>query len=321
MNILNTEHDNCYISVVIPLFNEECNVDKLIERLKEQLIQLNLLYEVILVDDGSSDRTWEKIEAASKNLQNIMGVRLARNFGHQHALLAGLSVAKGKAIISMDGDLQHPPSLLGKMIEKHKEGFLVVNTCRNDVEVSSLFKRKTSSLFYKIFSFLTDVSMTTGSSDFRLIDRIVLDQLLALKDVDLFLRGAVEWLGFKSTTIPYDADRRFAGESKYTLSKMFKFAKGSIISFSTKPLVIGIWIGVVTSILSLLEVVYVIYQWISGGTVPGWASIVGIVSFLFGILFIILGIIGSYLARIHIALQNRPRFIISETSENDRNVK
>ena len=309
--------NDIYLSVVIPLFNEEENIDMMLNNLINNLDPLGISYEIILVDDGSVDNTWFKIKKLSVDKDKIIGVKLSRNFGHQHALLSGLSIAKGSAIISMDGDLQHPPSLIKDMIQKHKEGCLVVNTCRNDLEVSSLFKRKSSSLFYKVFSFLTDVSMAPGSSDFRLLDRSVLDQLLQLKDVDLFLRGAVEWLGYKSVTIPYVASERFAGESKYTLSKMINFAKGSIISFSTKPLVLGIWLGAITSILAFFEIIYIIYQVFNGQTVAGWASTVGIISFLFGILFIMLGIIGSYLARIHVALQNRPRYVIEELSSKE----
>ncbi|HEY9605485.1 MAG TPA: glycosyltransferase family 2 protein [Allocoleopsis sp.] len=298
-----------YLSIVIPLFNEEGNVDLLVRTLEDNLQPLNLSYEILLVDDGSNDETWIKIKQSSVR---VKGIKLARNFGHQHALLAGLTCAKGQVIISMDGDLQHPPSLIQEMMKKHKEGYLVVNTHRNDTEVASLFKRKSSFLFYKLFSFLTDVPVTPGTSDFRLLDRSVLEQLLQLKDVDLFLRGAVEWLGFPSVTIPYAASKRHDGVSKYSLSKMIAFAKGSIISFSTKPLVLGIWLGVITSILAFLEIIYVIHKALIGDTVPGWASTVAITSFLFGVLFIMLGILGIYLARIHIALQNRPRFIIQE---------
>ena len=310
---------NLALSIVIPLFNEEENVDMLLKSLTGNVQYLKVSYEIILVDDGSSDKTWEKIKQFSDVDTSVKGVKLARNFGHQHALLAGLSKARGQAIISMDGDLQHPPSLIKDMLEKHKEGNLVVNTFRDDVEVASFFKRQSSSLFYKVFSFFTDVPMAPGSSDFRLLDRVVLDQLLQLKDVDLFLRGAVEWLGFPSITIPYKAGERFAGTSKYTLSKMLNFAKGSIISFSTKPLVLGIWLGVITSAFAFLYIIYILVQVLSGETVAGWASTVGITSFLFGVLFIMLGIIGTYLARIHVALQNRPRFIIEELSNrNDK---
>lgn len=312
------EHENIYLSVVIPVFNEEGNVDNLLKNLHDNIQPMGMNYEIILVDDGSGDRTWEKIARYSRINQKVKGIRLARNFGHQHALLAGLSHAKGQAIISMDGDLQHPPSLIRTMIEEHKKGNLVVNTCRNDKEVASLFKRKTSSWFYKVFSSLTGVPMSAGSSDFRLLDRTALTPLLELKDVDLFLRGAVEWLGFPSVTISYTAGERFSGVSKYSLSKMVKLAKGSIISFSTKPLIVGVWLGIITSIFAFIEIIYVLFQVARGDIVPGWASTVGLISFLFGILFIILGIIGTYLARIHVILQNRPKFIIRDITENEQ---
>lgn len=311
-----TADKTVYLSVVIPMFNEESNVQKLVQSLKGVIDPMKLNYEIILVDDGSKDDTWQRIAELNESDKRIRGVKLARNFGHQHALLAGLHKARGQAVVSMDGDLQHPPETIPELVAKHQEGYQVVNTCRDDVEVASFFKRKSSSTFYSVFSYLTDVKMCPGSSDFRLLDRLALDHLLALKGVDVFLRGAVSWLGFHSTTVPYVAGKRFSGESKYTLSKMVNFARNSIISFSIKPLTLGIWLGAMTSLLAFMEIIYILLQTFMGNTVPGWASTVGIISFLFGILFIILGIIGSYLARIHIALQNRPAFIISELHDD-----
>jgi dolichol-phosphate mannosyltransferase len=312
-----SQMESVHLSIVVPLFNEQDNVEILVTTLIKELQAIGRTFEIILVDDGSSDKTWERIDAQKAQ---VVGIKLSKNFGHQHALLAGLTVSRGKAIISMDGDMQHPPTFLRHLVDKHDDGYLIVNTKRNDIQVASAFKRTTSKLFYKVFSFLTDVSMEQGSSDFRLIDRVVLDELLQLKDRDLFLRGAVEWLGFKSITLEYEAAERFSGESKYPLKKMLKFAKGSIVSFSTKPLVIGIWMGLITSLLSFIELIYILIQVIKGETVPGWASTLGIISLLFGVLFIILGIIGMYLARIHTALQNRPRFIIEKSSysQNDQ---
>jgi glycosyltransferase involved in cell wall biosynthesis len=305
-------NESTVLSIVIPLFNEEGNVPPLIKALEEAVAGIDKTYEVILVDDGSSDKTWSRIESAAQSNANIKGIKLSRNFGHQHALVAGLAHAKGAAIISMDGDLQHPLSLIKDLLEKWEQGYQVVNTFREDAKVASFFKRITSRYFYKIFSILTDVPMSPGSSDFRLLDRRVLDNLLKFQDVDIFLRGAVNWLGFSTVTIPYQAAKRFSGDSKYSLRKMFQFAKGSLISFSTKPLIIGVWIGVITSFLSFVEIIYIIFQYSQGQTVPGWASTIGVLSFLFGILFIILGIIGTYIARIHMALQARPKFVTSK---------
>ena len=306
------DNESTVLSIVIPLFNEEGNVAPLIKELEKAVSNIGKTYEVILVDDGSSDGTWSNIELASQSNANVKGVKLARNFGHQPALVAGLAHSQGEAIISMDGDLQHPPALIKELLDKWEQGYQIVNTFREDAEVASFFKRITSRYFYKVFSILTDVPMSTGSSDFRLLDRRVLNNLLKFQDVDIFLRGAVNWLGFSTVTIPYKAAKRFSGDSKYSLRKMFQFAKGSIISFSTKPLIIGVWIGLITSFLSFAEIIYIMIQYSQGQTVPGWASTIGILSFLFGILFIILGVIGTYIARIHVALQARPKYVTSK---------
>jgi glycosyltransferase involved in cell wall biosynthesis len=290
---------NRYLSIVVPLFNEESNVVKLLQEIKIVLEPLNLSYELVAVDDGSSDSTWDVLCLNKMEFPFLKPVKLARNFGHQNALLAGLSVSNGDVIITMDGDLQHPPTL-------------VVNTIRNDQNVSSWFKRTSSAFFYKTFSFLTDVKMYKGQSDFRLMDRKVVEQLLSLNDVELFIRGSVEWLGFKSSALSYEANARYSGRSKYDLRKMISFARGSIVSFSTKPLIIGIRIGVITSLLSFLEIGYVIFQWLNGETIAGWASSIALMSFLFGVLFILLGVIGLYLSHIHIALKNRPSYIIEK---------
>ena len=300
------------LSIVVPVYNEEGNIKSLIREVKAVLTEINVDYEVILVDDGSHDKTWELIQTLGKSDRRIKGLRLSRNFGHQYALIAGLEKATGRAVLSMDGDLQHPPMLITEMLSKWREGYQIVNTYRQDIEVSSSFKRVTSRFFYKFFSFMTDVPISSGTSDFRLIDMIVLENLVSFQDVDLFLRGAINWLGFSTITVPYKAGKRFSGTSKYTFSKMMQFAKGAIISFSTKPLLIGVWLGLITSLLSFMEILYVVIQYARGVTIPGWASVLVVTSFLFGILFIILGILGAYIARIHNALQRRPRYVLRE---------
>jgi dolichol-phosphate mannosyltransferase len=300
------------VSIIVPLFSEVGNVRPLIERLLGVMNQLNVTFEIILVDDGSLDGTWAAVEEEGNNNSHVRAIRLSRNFGHQHALLAGFAHCRGRAVISMDGDLQHPPETIPKMIDKWREGYAIVNTYREDSDVSSVFKRITSKYFYKLFSLMTDVDVSEGSSDYRLVDRIVLDNMLGFKDVDLFLRGATQWLGFSKATVPYKAEKRFSGESKYGLWKMMRFSRSAIVSFSTKPLIVSVWIGFVTSILALIEIVYIVIQYLAGNTVAGWASTLGVLSLLFGVLFVILGIIGMYLARIHTALQNRPRFVIQK---------
>ena len=297
------------ISIVVPLFGEEGNVGPLIARLLRVTQAIGESFEIILVDDGSRDSTWAMIEVEAEKNHLVKGIRLSRNFGHQHALLAGLTHASGQAIISMDGDLQHPPEFIPQLIKKWREGCAIVNTSRDDGEVASFFKRITSKYFYKFFSLMTDVKMSEGSSDFCLLDRGVLDNLLKFKDIDLFLRGAVQWLGFSQVTLAYKAEKRHSGTSKYSLWKMLMFSRSAMISFSTKPLIFGVWIGFFTSALAFIEIVYIVVEYLRGNTIVGWASTLSVLAFLFGVLFIILGIMGTYLARIHNALQNRPRFV------------
>lgn len=306
------KNNNQTISIVIPMHNEEKNVQPLISSVINVVDKIIINYEVIIVDDGSSDRTWDEILSVASINKKIKSLRLTRNFGHQHALYAGYSFATGNAIVSMDGDLQHPPEIIEIMYNEWVSGNKIVNTKRISKEQSSFFKHYTSKYFYKIFSSLADVKIDEGTSDFRLIDKDVLLSIMKFKDADLFLRGMVNWTGFRTSIVPYNVNDRLHGNTKYNLRKMLSFAAKAIASFSSKPLKIGVYIGLVTSFFAFIEIFYVIYEVYLGRTVSGWASTVGLISLLFGILFILLGIIGSYLARIHACLQNRPRFVIDE---------
>ena len=303
------------LSVVIPAFNEVDNLDPLLRSLEAVLVPLRIPYEIIIVDDGSSDGTWKALTAATRHDPRIVGLGLSRNFGHQGALLAGLSRARGRAVISMDADLQHPPDVIPRLLDAWPQGAQVVRTIRRAAGIASPFKRFSSRNFYRVFAFLTGIPMAGGMSDFRLLDRRVLDELLQLKNRDLFLRGSVEWLGYRTVTLEFDVAARHAGVSKYTLGRMTRFAVGAVISFSSKPLKIGIWIGLCTSLLALGEIGYAFVQYLRGETVPGWASLTAVMSFLFGVLFLVLGVIGAYIGRIHDILQNRPPFVIAETTE------
>ena len=300
------------LSIVVPVYNEVDNIIPLIEEIRRNVDSLGITYELIFIDDGSRDGTWDAVNREARSDLRLKGLSLSRNFGHQHAILAGYSIAEGKAIISMDGDLQQPSSLIPAMLREWQNGFKIVHTQRISHRKKSLFKRLTSKAFYRFFSLLTQVVIPEGSSDFRLLDRQVLENIAKFNDVEFFIRGIVSWIGFPATILTYQESERFSDKSKYTFSRMVRLAVTGVVAFTSLPLKIGIWLGLFTSFLAFLEIIYIVVKYIQGVTVPGWASIVGVVSFLFGILFMILGCIGLYIANIHENLKNRPRFVIQQ---------
>jgi len=299
------------LSVVVPAFNEEDNIIPLYENVKDVLSGLDMTWEIIIVDDGSTDNTWQRVVSLNDKDKRVKGILFSRNFGHQYALFAGLSKAAGDGVVSMDADLQHPPVVISKLVREWQNGKKIVHTVRSNDSNVSFIKKITSDVFYKIYSLLSGVHIEGGMADFRLLDRQVVNNILAFREEGLFLRGMVNWVGYSSAKVSYKPDTRRSGRPKYTLGKMMRFSGVGITAFSIIPLRIGVFIGLLTSAIAFTELLYVLFiKVVKNSAIPGWASAVGIISLLFGILFILVGLLGEYIGRILIEVQNRPRFII-----------
>lgn len=301
------------ISIIIPVHNEENNIELIFKKIREVFQELNrYVFEIIFVNDGSSDSTQEKLLELNARYNEVKCIEFSRNFGHQPALKAGMDHAFGDAVISMDGDLQHPPEIIPLLIRKWEEGNDIVLTNRSYPKEVSVFKRKTSQLFYRFLSYISDVDLTNGGgSDFRLLDAKVAEEFRSIKEDDLFIRGLTSWVGYKQTTIDFIAAERNAGESSYNLKKMMKFAFTGITAFSVKPLYIAVYLGFLFSGLSIFVYVpYVVYAFVSKTEISGWASLIMTVVFFGGVQLIILGIIGAYLGKIFKQVKERPNYII-----------
>jgi dolichol-phosphate mannosyltransferase len=302
------------ISVVIPSFNEASNVSELVMRLTAVLKKLPYAYEVIFIDDGSSDNTLAILKSLNSINSNLYYLELSRNFGHQNALKAGYDYAEGDCIISMDGDLQHPPELIPQFLAKWEEGFDVVYSTREYQDDATFFKTKTSDIFYNMINSLSDTKLEKGTADFRLIDRKVANVLVQLNENGLFMRGLIKWLGFRQFAINYQADPRFSGKSKYTFKRMIRFAVEGITAFSVRPLNIAIGIGAFFSFMSLLYIPYIAWTFKYGHEVAGWASVLASVVFFGGMQLMVLGIIGLYLGKMFMQSKNRPNYIVRSTN-------
>jgi dolichol-phosphate mannosyltransferase len=300
------------ISIVVPAYNEEGNLPALYARLAEVLHALNMAWEIVFVDDGSTDKTWEAIVALHRRDRRATGLRLSRHFGHQYALFAGLTHATGDVVVSMDADLQHPPHVIPELVDEWRKGSKIVHTIRLDRENTPWFKGVASKLFYKVYSFASGVGMESGMADFRPLDRQVIANLSQLREEELFLRGLVQWIGFPSSKVAFRSQERLSGRSKDSLRRMLKLAWSSITSFSIIPLRVGLLIGILTSLISFGGILYALGSLRIGFVVPGWTSIVSISSFLFGVLFSMLGVIGEYIGRVLMEVKSRPRFLVSD---------
>ncbi|WP_421941305.1 glycosyltransferase family 2 protein [Pedobacter sp.] len=305
---------NKLVSIVIPAYNEADNIFVIAESIKGVFATLNYNYELILVDDGSADHTLEKIKAYAATADNIFFLEFSKNFGHQLAVKAGMDHAYGDCVISMDCDMQHPPELIPQMLEKWEAGYEVVYTIREDDKNLSKGKRSSSSLFYKLLNWLSDIELESGAADFRLLDQKVINVFRNFQENEPFLRGLVKWLGFKQYAIKYNPAARFSGKSKYTIKKMFRLALHGVTSFSIKPLYSAVYLGFILSFASVLYVPYVLYAFLNHVEVSGWASVIMTIVFFGGLQLIILGIIGIYVGKMFMQSKNRPNYIIRSTN-------
>ena len=300
------------LSVVAPCYNEQEVLPEFLRRVGAVLDAAGGTAEIVLVDDGSRDGTWEAMAAAAAADPRIVAVRLMRNHGHQLALTAGLSVCRGERILIIDADLQDPPELLPDMMTLMDQGADVVYGQRRQRDGESLFKRATAAGFYRLINRLTDVDIPADAGDFRLVTRRVLDLLLSMPERHRFIRGMVAWIGGRQVPLLYDRHARAAGESKYPLSKMIRFAADAITAFSVVPLMASMTIGWIMAAVGFAFVVYSFIGWLLGMNLPGWTSLMAAMGLLGGMQFLMLGIIGAYLGRLYDQSKGRPLFMIRD---------
>ncbi|MCX8080754.1 MAG: glycosyltransferase family 2 protein [Bacteroidia bacterium] len=304
------------ISIVLPIYNEEKNIPVLYERLHKVLSANFQDYEVVFINDGSSDNTLTFLKSICEKDKHFKYISFSRNFGHQTALLAGLHHAKGDAVLSMDSDLQDPPELIPVMYNKLKEGYDMVYAKRAERKGETFFKKFTAKIFYRLLKSLSNIDIPLDTGDFRIMSRKMLNAFNSMKERNLYIRGQMAWLGFRTTYILYDRDPRYSGETKYTLKKMIKLAINGITGFSSFPLQIASFFGMMFSMVAFLFMLKIIYSKIfePENLVSGWASIMVSVMFIGGVQLLCIGIIGEYINKIINEVKERPFYIIDETN-------
>ncbi|HSV31796.1 MAG TPA: glycosyltransferase family 2 protein [Atribacteraceae bacterium] len=306
--------DSIVYSVVVPVYNEEAVIEETHRRLRKVMAQTGESYELIFVDDGSSDRSREIIAGLCRQHSDTRLIGFSRNFGHEAATTAGLDHARGKAVVIIDADLQDPPEVILLMIERWRLGYQVVYGKRWERKGESFFKRMTASLFYRLLNRLTSITIPMDTGDFRLIDERVCRAMRKLREKSRFIRGLVSWIGFRTTAVEYVRDKRWAGDTKYSFGKLLALAWDAVAAFSNKPLKLATYVGFCLSLMSFIYLIIVVIRRVGDpGAVPGWASIVVINLFFNGVILIILGIIGEYLGRIYEETKNRPLYIVDVT--------
>ncbi|QTE22222.1 glycosyltransferase family 2 protein [Polaribacter cellanae] len=304
--------NNFLISIIVPCYNEAENIFLLISKIEKTLAEYK--YEIVLVNDGSTDNTAQIIALVSQKNKNIKYIYFSRNFGHQAAIKAGIDYAKGDCLVTMDADLQHPPETILKMISLWKKGFEVITATRKKNAKISFLKKWFSKSFYWFLSTLSDQEVIVNAADFRLFDKKIATFIRNMPETHLYLRGLFSWIGFKQTTVDYNQEKRIHGSTKYSYKKMISLASNGITSSSIKPLRIALSIGIVFAILAFAYGIYAIVIMFLGLTVSGWTSIIATILFLSGIQLMVLGVMGEYIGKIYIENKQRPHYLISQTN-------
>ena len=301
------------LSVIIPIFNEEQVLEALYQRLTGIAAELDVTYEFVFVNDGSRDRSLGLLKSLASRDPHVRILDFSRNFGHQVAITAGMDYAQGEAVVVIDADLQDPPELIARMLEKWREGFDVVYAVREKREGDTLFKRATAALFYRLLKRITNVDIPLDTGDFRLMSRRAIEAMKLFRERNRFVRGLVSWIGFRQTGVHFVRAERYAGETKYPLKKMLRFAVDGIVSFSFIPLQLATIFGFIASAMSFAGILWVIYlRLFTEATITGWASLMVIMLFLGGVQLLTLGIVGEYIGRIYDEVKRRPLYLVQE---------
>jgi polyisoprenyl-phosphate glycosyltransferase len=302
-----------FITLVVPVYNEQENIEHLVQVCLEVLKAHQWTHEIILVDDGSKDKSRAIIKSLSASHAQVKGLVFSRNFGHQAALHAGMVASKGVYVVTMDGDMQHPPSLIPTLVGQAEKGFQVVNTRRLEQESLPWSKKMTSRWYYRLLNFLSDVHIEPASADFRLMHRQVVDAYLSLPERHRFNRGLVAWLGFTQTFVDFQPAERYAGTTKFSFLRMLGLGLDGVTSFSVKPLRLAFYLGSAVSVLALAYSLYAVVIFLLGKAIAGWTSLLVSMLFLGGVTLMCLGVIGEYVARIYDEVRGRPIYIVQET--------
>jgi dolichol-phosphate mannosyltransferase len=303
------------LSVVAPIYNERESVDELWRRLTPALASLGP-YEIVLVDDGSTDGTWEALRELARRDEHVRLLRLSRNFGHQIALTAGLDAARGEAVVLIDGDLQDPPELIPELVARWKEGFDVVYAVRERRDGESRFRLVAIAVFYRLLRRMTSTDIPADTGDFRLLSRRAVDSLARMPERARYLRGMTSWIGFPQTGVTYRRDARFAGDSKYPLAKLVRLASDGIASFSTAPIKLLTRIGFVMIVFCAGVLAWTLYtRFFTHNAPQGWTSLLAVVLLLGGMQLLGMGIVGQYIARIFEETKQRPLYLVAEVVE------